>query len=126
MAAMRLRVGGGLGLFHQRGAFGIGREHDLEQRLLCSRRFLRDLADAQPLRQFDRTAFGRQVAGDEFEQRRLAGAVAPDEADFHAFRNDSRRALEQRPAHHAEGEIGDLKHAGLVAESRRNRKREGA
>jgi hypothetical protein len=44
-SAMR-GVGGGFGLGHQRGAFGIGGQHRVEQRHLGTRHLLRDAADA--------------------------------------------------------------------------------
>lgn len=66
-----MRVGslGGLGFRHQPGAFGVGGEHDLEQCFFRSRRLLRNLADAQVLRQADLSAFGSGLARDEAKQR---------------------------------------------------------
>jgi hypothetical protein len=40
----------------------------------------------------------RQVAGDEAQQGRLAGAVRPDERDVRAVADAERHVLQQRPA----------------------------
>ena len=49
-----VRIGRRLLFGHQRQPLGVGLEHDLDQRLLGARRFLRDLADAHVLGQADR------------------------------------------------------------------------
>ncbi len=73
-----MRVGGGFRLLHQRRALLVGRHDDLDKRLVRARRFLRHLADPRALRIIDRAGLGRHVARDDLEQRRLAGAIAPD------------------------------------------------
>ena len=55
-----VRIGRRLFLFQQRRALDVGLEHDLDQRLLGARRFLRHLADARVLRQADRAGLGRR------------------------------------------------------------------
>ena len=52
----------------------------------------------------------RDLAGDEPEQRRLAGAVAADEARAAATRQKDARMVEQQPVAEAVGEIVDGEH----------------
>lgn len=58
----------------------VGGKHDLDRGFVRARRFLRHLADTCVLRQRDRAGLRRKLAGDDAEQRGLAGAVTPDEA----------------------------------------------
>ena len=113
-----VRVVRGLGFREQRVALAIGPEHDLEQAFRPVRRFLRQPADAPARRHFDVAVLGRDVAGDDVEQRRLAGAVAADQADAGAGRNAGGGVFEQRAAGDADGEIVDDEHARLLADAR--------
>ena len=61
-------------------------EHEVDQRLGAARRLLLDAAEARALGRGDRAALGRELAADQPEEGRLAGAVAPDEADPRAAR----------------------------------------
>ena len=105
-----VRVGRRLCLGQQRGALDVGLEHDLDQRLLGARRFLRHLADARVLRQADRAGLGREIAGDGLEQRRLAGAVAADEAGLGAGRQRQRGMVEKQASGNAERKVVDDQH----------------
>ena len=101
----------------------IGLEHDLDQRLLGARRFLRDLADAHVLGQADRACLGRHLAGDGVEQRGLAGAVAADEPGLRPGRQGHRGMVEQKASGDAERKIVDDEHGGrLMADRRREGK----
>ena len=55
---------------------------------------------------------GRDLADDEAEQRRLARAVAPDEADPGAGRQRDGRVVEQDAGADAIGEVVDVQHGG--------------
>ena len=82
-------------------AFADGVEHGagvVEQRLL------RHVADAQALRLLQQAVVELLEPGDDLEQRRLAGAVAADQADALAGLERERRAVEQGDV--AEGEVG--------------------
>ena len=54
--------------------------------------------DAQALGVLDVPGVGRQPAGEHVEQRRLAAAVGPDQADARARRDDQIEAAHQSPA----------------------------
>ena len=110
-----MRVGGRLFLGHQCCALDVGLEHDLDQRLLGARRFLRHLADARVLRQADRAGLRREVAGDGPEQRRLAGAVAADEACLRARRQRQRGVVEEQASGDAERKVVDDQHGRAFA-----------
>ena len=73
-------------------ALGVGREHDVEQAFRAVRRFLREPADAAARRELHLALLGRDLAGDDAEQRGLAGAVASDEADAGTGRQRDRGA----------------------------------
>ncbi len=105
-----MRVGGVLRLIQQARALGVGGEHRIEDALLAARRLLRHVADARVARHGDRAHVGRKLAGDDLQERRLAGAVAADEADLVAGRDAGRRAFEDRPPLDAVAEIVDVQH----------------
>ena len=85
----RLRLG------EQARALLVGGEHEVDQALRPARRFLRHPADAGGARHVDAAVIGRQLAGDQAQQRGLARAVAPDEADLVARRNAGRGLVEE-------------------------------
>ena len=114
-----MRIGGGLGFAKQRAALGIGREHEIDERRLAAGRFLRDLADPRAPGQRDRAALGRDLAGDQPEQRRLADAVAPDEADARRRQGSTGRAVEKKARPKPVGEVVDLQHRAAHAVPRR-------
>ena len=99
----------------QRRALDVGLEHDLDQRLLGARRFLRHLADARVLRQADRAGLGGKLAGDRLEQRRLAGAVAADKPGLRAGGQGQRGVVEKQASGNAERKIVDDQHGRAFA-----------
>ena len=54
---------------------------------------------------------GREVAGEHLRQRRLAGAVAPDEADLVAVRDAERHLRHERAGAHADLEVVHGEHS---------------
>jgi hypothetical protein len=71
------------------------RQHDLDQRRLFRRRFLRHLADPGVLRDRHVTGFARHLAGDDPEQRRLSGAVRPHKPGLDASGQRQRGIVDQ-------------------------------
>jgi hypothetical protein len=62
---------------------------------------------------------GADVAGDDVEQRRLAGAVATDQPDASAGHDAGRGIFKKRAAGDADGEVVDDKHGAALWPSRR-------
>ncbi len=85
-------------------------------------RLLLDQHDGKPVAPLDLPVVERRLTGDDLEQRRLAGAVAADEADALAVGDDEAGAVEERMK--AEGELGVLQ--GQERHGRRINEREGA
>jgi hypothetical protein len=106
------------GLGHQRRAFAVGREHDLDERFGAARSLLRDRPDADPAGQGDSAALARDLALNESEQRRLAGPVASDQADAGSRRQCRGGAIEDEPVADPVGELVDVKHGALVVSLR--------
>ena len=80
------RIGRIFGFAEERGALGVGREHEVDQRLRAAGRLLLDAAEPRAFRNRDRAALRREFAANEAEERGLAGAVAPDEPHPRAAR----------------------------------------
>ena len=76
--------------------------------------FLRDLADARVLRQRDGAGFRGELAGNDAEQRGLAGAVAADKTHFHAARQRKGGVIDEETPGNAGGEAGNRDHAGSI------------
>src|SRR5208337_1309933 len=110
-----LGVACALGLGDQRRPLGVGREHEVDQRLRAARRLLLDAAEPGVLGRGDRAALGGEIAADQAEKGGLARAVAPDEADPRPARKCSGRAVDQQPLPEAVGQPVDMKHRGLLA-----------
>ena len=89
----------------------IGLEHDLEQALGSVRRFLREPSDAPARRDLNVALLGRDIAGDDVEQRGLAGAVTADQADPRAGRNAGGSSFQQYSTGNADSEIVNDEHA---------------
>ncbi len=104
--ARRLRAAG----FPQAGGDVVG--HALARR---RRRVLGQIGDGRARLQEARAAVGLDGAGQELEQGRFAGPVAPDQADALAAAQTEGQALEQRGAAEADG--------GRVERDQRNRRR---
>ena len=67
----------------------------------------------------DRAVVGGQEAGDEVEQRRLAGAVGPDEPeDLARVRASKRDVVDGGDAAEALGDAADLEHDGVASAGR--------
>ena len=67
---------GVLGLRQQACALGVGTEHPVDEAVGSARRLLGDVTDTGRARHGDGAIVGRQLARDDFQQRRLAGTVA--------------------------------------------------
>ncbi len=109
MRVMRL-----VGLVQERGALEIGGEHHLDRRRVAAGRLLLDGADAQAFLHADLAGIGLQLAEDEMQQCRLAGAVAPDEPDFPAGIDLRAGGLDQGAPADSVGEIGKIQHGARV------------
>src|ERR1700691_365615 len=108
-----MRIRRGVGFAPQRVAFAIGGENEVEQRRGTAGRFLLDPAEPRLARQRDRASVGRQIAGDHPEERGLAGAVAPDQADTRTLRQGGARLVEQKPRTKPQSQLIQVKHACL-------------
>ncbi len=105
-------------LVHQGGAFGVGRQHGVEQRHLRPRHLLRHAADARAGGNADAPAFQRQLPPDQPEQRRLARTVAANKPHLVPGRNRGTGALEQRASVDGIGDVLDPQHGGALADPR--------
>ncbi|ESZ86077.1 MAG: hypothetical protein Q27BB25_15870 [Blastomonas sp. CACIA14H2] len=108
--AQPVGIGAGLGLCEQGGALDIGGEHGVERGGIAMRRFLRDIAQPREPRHLDLAVIGLELADHHLHQRRLARAVAPDQADAAARRDRRRRAVQDGAAAQAHGDIVHRKH----------------
>ena len=101
----------------QRGALGVGGEHDVDA---ASRGPSGASCASRPMRarggNCDAAALGRDLAGDHAEQRGLAGAVAADQPDARAGGNARRGVVDQEPPGDAHREVVDHQHARFLAE----------
>ena len=93
-------------------ALVVGGEHHLDQAFRPARRLLRHLADAGVLGQADRPALRPDLAGDQAEERGLAGAVRPDQADLGAVRQRHGGVVDQQALADPVGEVVDMQHGG--------------
>ena len=104
---MRMRIVRGLCFAHQGLALEVGLEHDFEQAFRAVRSFLREAADAPARRDRDGAGFGRQFAPDRVKQRRLADAVAADEADARAGHDLHGAMIDQKPPGNPDRNVSD-------------------
>ena len=112
---MRCGIGGVLGLGQQGGALAVGHQHGLEQALRPGRGLLRHHADAGAGGERDVAGIGVQLAGDQLQQRGLAGAVAADQPGMVAGRQRQAGALQQQPPADAVGQVLDRQHGAPIA-----------
>ena len=102
---------GGFDFCQQGEAFLVAFQHGFQQRGAAAGGFLLHLSHAGAGGEADFAAVGVQVAGDGFQQRGFAGAVAADEADTLAGVDGQVGAVQQGAAAHADGEGGDCQEA---------------
>ena len=81
------------------------RRTEATRRVRRERRILRHVAEAQPLARRARPRVRRLEPGQDLQQRRLARAVRPDEADVVALEDAEREALEQGRGAEGLGEV---------------------
>ena len=105
-----VRIVGVLGFGQKLGALGRRRKHGLERRRLPARRFLSEIADARARRHLDPAVVGFMQPGDQLQQRRLAGAVPPDQPDMRPGRQRGCRLVEDEIAAKAERETVKNEH----------------
>ena len=113
----------GLQLGHQAGALQVGGEHRLQQRDRRGRVLLVHRGDARGPGPVDLAAAGVELAQDQLEQGRLAGAVAADQPDLGADRQADGGVVEEPPAPGVEHEIMDAQHGRGGRDWRRERRR---
>ncbi len=106
-------VGRGLRLFHQARALEIGGENEIDQGSGTAGRLLLDAAKAHLARIGDRAGLGRELARNHAKQRRLAGAVAADEADPRVIGKRGGRLVEKNPRPQPQHDVVDMEHASL-------------
>ena len=109
----------GLGFGQQRGALDVGGQHGVEHGDAAAGRVLRHRADAVSAAQADAAAVGLDVALDQAQQGRFAGAVAADQADLPAVGHGRGGAIEQHALAVAEGEVIDVKHGAAAFSTRK-------
>ena len=105
-----VRIDGRLRLREQEGTLPVRRQHPVEQAVLSARCLLRYMPDAGVAWRRDSAIVRGELASDQLEKRRLAGAVAADQSDLVPGRNSSRGNVEDRPALDAVGELVDMQH----------------
>ena len=103
-------VGGGFRFSQEAGSFAIRGENLVEQALRSVRSFLGDAAEAGAPAHGDGAAVGLQVAGDDVQQSRLAGAVSPHQADPMARRYGKGGAFEKQATTDPVAQIIDVQH----------------
>ena len=101
-----------LGRREQALALGVGGEHRLARAQIAARSLLRDRADPRAAPQPHLAGVRRQLAPDQPQQRGLAAAVAPDQADPAPGRQMHGRTLEQGAAADPQGHIVEMQHGG--------------
>ena len=116
-SAMRCGIARRLSLRHERGALQVGREHRVDQRGGGRWDLLRHAADAGARGQLDRARVELQLAADQAEQRRLAGAVAAHDPDLVAGGHVGRGPLEQRTPGDGVGDRVDAEHGRALPQA---------
>lgn len=101
---------GGFQALQKLVALGIGFEHGIQQGHRRRRVLLVNRADAGGPRQADLAAAGRELAEDHLEQRRLAHAITPHEANLGVLGQGDRGVVEEAASPGVEDKIVDLQH----------------
>src|SRR5271155_2792423 len=105
---------------HQRLALAVGFQYDLDQLFRAVWRLLRKAANLPARRYSDGAGFGRQVTTNGVKQRRLADAVAADEAHACAGYDLYRALVDQKPPGDPDRDIVDGEHAGFSPQPLQN------
>ena len=106
---------GRLGLGEERRALLVGGEHDVDQGSGPARRLLRRLRRCACRAAGDTPPpSGDDLAVDDAEERRLAGAVAADEPDLAPGRQREGRMVEEKAVADAVSEVVDVQHGRLL------------
>ena len=109
----RMAVVAGLGarqLGLRLGQGGVAGEDEVGRALVGLRHLLRHLADAPARRHGDVAGVGVQPVGEQREQRRLAGAVAADQADLLARLDGEAGAIENELDAATQRDLGENEH----------------
>ena len=110
----RVAVVAGLGarqLGLRLGEGAVAGENEVGRALVGLRHLLRHFADSPARRHGHVAGVGVQAVGEEREQRRLAGAVAADEADLLARLDGEAGAIENELDAAAKRDLGENEHA---------------
>ncbi len=99
----------------QAGTLLVGCQDDFDEGFRSARCFLGHGADARIARHRACSRLGRYLAKDQFQQGRLAGAVAPDKTDSMAGGQGNGGVVDQQASFDAICQCIDMKHAGYVA-----------
>ena len=92
------------------GQGGVAGEDEVGRALVGLRHLLRDFADAPAWRNGDVAGVGVQPVGEKREQRRLAGAVAADQADLFARLDGEAGAIENELDAATQRNLGENEH----------------
>jgi hypothetical protein len=106
-----------LGVGQQGGAFLVIGQHRIDQAVRPVRGFLRHIAHTGAGRKQDGARVRRQLALDQFEQGRFAGAVASDQPDSLMGRDLHAGIVEKNASANAVSKVADRKHEGLIVGS---------
>ena len=107
------RIGRDLGFGHQARAFEIGGKDEIDQVLRPARRFLLDTAETRCSGERYETRVWREFACDHFEQRRLSGAVAADEAHARVRGQGDGGLVEKNAWPEPQRDVVYVEHAGF-------------
>ncbi len=105
-----MRVVSGFGARQEIGPFDIGGKDEIDQARRAAGSLLFHPAQSRAGRQGDGPAFGGDFAGDQPEERCLAGAVATDKTGARPRRQEGSCLVEQQPVAEPVGEIIDGEH----------------
>ena len=91
-------------------ALAVGGQHALQRGQLAARRLLRHHPDPHPGLKAQAAFVRLQLARDQPQQGRLAGAVAADEAEALARRQMEGGRFEERPPGDPQGDVVEIQH----------------
>ena len=99
-----------LRLFEQTGSLDIGGEDRVQQAPVAAGGFLRNGGDVRTTWNPGLPAIGFDLAHDQAQQRRLSGAIAPDQGDPRAHRDRCRDPIEHDATTDAIAQFVDHEH----------------